>query len=116
MAENIIAFVIFLLVAAVMIIIGVSQVKSKEPVGFYTGEIPPKREQLSDVGLWNKKHGCMWIIYGLAIMGSYIINMFVKTEVIAMIIFCIVIVGALPIMMWYHGWLKKKYFRGEIEK
>lgn len=60
MAENIIGFVVFLGTSLIMIGLGVSQIKSKEPVGFYTGEKPPKREQLSDVEAWNKKHGLMW--------------------------------------------------------
>lgn len=55
MAENMIVLVIFLLVSGVMIGIGISQIKSKEPVGFYTGEIPPRKEQLSDVESWSLK-------------------------------------------------------------
>lgn len=69
MVENIIAFVMFLFVSIIMIIIGVSQIKSKEPVGFYTGEKLPKKEQLLDMEVWNKKHGYMWIVYGFAIIG-----------------------------------------------
>ena len=49
MAGTIISGVIFCIVAMIMLGIGVSQLKSKEPVGFYTGEKPPKAEQLSDV-------------------------------------------------------------------
>jgi hypothetical protein len=49
-----------------MISIGVSQLKSKTPVGFYTGEKPPKAEELTDVSAWNRKHGMMWVLYGVA--------------------------------------------------
>ena len=52
MAGTIISGVIFCIVAMIMIGIGVSQLKSKEPVGFYTGEKPPKVDQLSDVNSW----------------------------------------------------------------
>ena len=91
MAEKIITFVIFLLVSMIFIIIGISQIRSKEPVGFYSGEKPPKTEQLLDMAVWNKKHGYMWIIYGLAIIASFIICLFIKTEVIALtIFFCII--------------------------
>lgn len=53
--------IIILMVASVMISIGVKQRKSKTPVGFYTGEEPPKAEGLTDVTEWNKKHGLLWI-------------------------------------------------------
>ena len=111
MAENIITFVILLYVSIIMIIIGVSQIKSKEPVGFYTGEKPPKKEQLLNMEVWNKKHGYMWIVYGLAIIGSFAICSLVKTETIALIIPFCVIIGAIPIMMLYHCHLKKRYYR-----
>lgn len=111
MAENIISFLIFLLVSLIMLGLGVSQIKSKDPVGFYTGEKPPTHEQLTDVSAWNKKHGLMWIIYGAAIMGSYIICAFVEAEMIALIVFLGVIVGAIPVMMWYHVYLQRKYMK-----
>ena len=111
MAENIIAFVILLLVSMIMIIIGVSQIRSKEPVGFYSGEKPPKKEQLLDMEVWNKKHGCMWIVYGLSIIASFIICSFVKEEIIASIILLCIIIGAFPIMILYHRHLKKMYYR-----
>lgn len=111
MAEKIITFVIFLLVSMIFIIIGILQIRSKEPIGFYTGEKPPKKEQLWDMGVWNKKHGCMWIVYGLSIIASFIICSFVKTEIIATIIMLCVVFGALAIMMLYHRHLKKKYYR-----
>jgi hypothetical protein len=34
-----------------MIGIGVSQLKSRAPVGFYTGEKPPTEEELTDVAV-----------------------------------------------------------------
>lgn len=109
MAENIISFVIFLLISIIMVGLGISQIKSKKPVGFYTGEKPPTKEQLSDWEGWNKKHGMMWILYGAAIMGSYIIFTFIEAEVITLIIFLSVIVGAIPVMMLYHNYLQRKY-------
>ena len=42
MAGTIISGVIVCIVAMIMLEIGVSQLKSKEPVGFYTGEKPRK--------------------------------------------------------------------------
>ena len=63
MAGTIISAVVFGFVALIMLGIGISQLKSKDPVGFYTGEKPPEKERLSDVNAWNKKHGMMWVIY-----------------------------------------------------
>lgn len=58
-AVNIICFAIYFLVALLMISIGVSQLKNQEPVGFYSGEKPPKKDELTDIISWNKKHGAM---------------------------------------------------------
>ena len=49
MAGTIISGVIFCVVALIMFGIGISQLRSKDPVGFYTGVKPPQKEQLSDV-------------------------------------------------------------------
>ena len=62
MIEFIFSFVIYALIALLLIAIGIGQIKSKEPVGFYTHEI------------------------GVTIV-------------------------PLPIAMWYHPRLKKKYYR-----
>ena len=86
MAGTIISGVIFCIVAMIMLGIGVSQLKSKEPVGFYTGENPPKVDQLSDVNSWNKKHGVMWIIYGICIIGSWICSAFIGGDSIYSVI------------------------------
>ena len=59
MAGIIISGVVFGFVALIMFGIGISQLKSKDPVGFYTGEKPPEKERLSDVNAWNKKHGML---------------------------------------------------------
>ncbi|MBQ9766208.1 MAG: hypothetical protein IJW18_08430 [Lachnospiraceae bacterium] len=116
MEEMIIAFVILALVAAVMITIGVCQIRKKEPVGFYSGEKPPKKEQISDVKAWNHKHGIMWLAYGIVMIASYIVAAFIKSEVVAGIILLVVIVGALPIMIVYHERLKRKYYIDVVKK
>lgn len=109
MAEYGIAFVTFLMVSLVMIGLGISQYRSKEPVGFYTGQEPPGREQLSDTKAWNHRHGILWMAYGIAIFAAYIISACIGSD-FALIILGGVVVGALPLMMWYHHHLKKKYF------
>ena len=44
MAGTIISGVIFCVVALIMLGIRIGQLRSKDPVGFYTGEKPPKTE------------------------------------------------------------------------
>ena len=116
MAENIIGFVIFLFVAIVMLAIGISQIRSKDPVGFYTGERPPKKEQLTDVEMWNKKHGILWISYGIVILVSFLSGMLVKDEIIFTVIVLVGILGPLPVMMWRHSCLKKKFLKPKFLK
>jgi len=111
MAGQIIGFVVICMVASIMIGLGIFQIRSKEPTGFYTGEQPPKAEEISDVRAWNRKHGMMWLLYGGAIILGYIISAVIGGELSALFILCGIVIGALPIMMWYHSYLKKKYYR-----
>ncbi len=111
MTEYIFSLVIFAFVSLIMIVIGIAQIKSKSPVGFYTGEKPLKEEQLTDVRVWNKKHGTMWILYGVAIITAYIVCGFMGDSVWTAVVLIGVIVGALPIMMWYHSRLKKEFMK-----
>jgi len=100
-----------LIVAMIMLGIGVSQLKSKEPVGFYTGEKPPKVDQLSDVNSWNKKHGVMWIIYGICIIGSWICSAFIGGDSIYSVIpLCIGTIIPILIMVFLHHKWVKRYF------
>lgn len=113
MAEAIMCFVIYLLVAFVMIGIGVSQLKSRTPVGFYSGEKPFSAEQLSDVVMWNKKHGEMWIIYGIIIIFSGLVGTFLIGADAGWQVISIPMVGGVvaPIiwMIGYHERLICKY-------
>ena len=112
MAGTIISGVIFCIVAIIMLGIGVSQLKSKTPVGFYTGVKPPKAEQLSDINSWNKKHALMWIIYGICIFGSWICSAFIGGDSIYSVIpLCIGTLIPIPVMTVLHHKLVKRYYR-----
>ena len=78
--EDIICLVIYIFVAFFMIGIGVSQLKSKTPAAFYSGEKPFEENELSDVAMWNKKHGMMWIVYGAIIILSGIAGAVIGME------------------------------------
>lgn len=113
MAEAVMCFMIYLLVALIMIGIGVSQLKSKTPVGFYTGEKPFDAKELSDVRMWNKKHGEMWIVYGIIIILSGLAGTFLIGADTAWQLGLAVmgggVVAPLVWMIGYHERLIRKY-------
>lgn len=111
LAEAIIGLSITLFVALIMIGLGVSQLKSKTPVGFYTGEKPPEPGQLSNVAAWNKKHGTMWITYGIVIILFYAVPLFGvgMDSVWFSVLYGTGYILPIPVMMWYHSRLVKTY-------
>lgn len=107
MAGYIIYLVIVCIAALILIGIGISQIKSSEPVGFYSGVKPPKEEQLRDMRAWNKKHGIMWSLYGASmIIAGFagIVSMTCSTIAELVIAF-----GGPIIMIWYHSRLERLY-------
>ena len=111
MAEFIFGFVIYLMVAAIMFGIGISQYRSQKPVGFYSGEKPPLEKELTDVEAWNKKHGKMWIGYGVIIVISYLAGtpFLIQDSVWCVLPMCGGIMIPLPLMIRYHHKLIREY-------
>jgi Na+/H+ antiporter NhaC len=105
----IVSLIIYGFVSLIMIGIGVSQLKSKIPVGFYSGEKPPTAEELTDVSAWNKKHGIMWLIYGVVILLSGFIGFFMGDSVWSVIPFAAGTCFPLIFMILYHSVLVKRY-------
>ena len=111
MAGTIISGVIFCIVAIIILGIGISQLRSQNPVGCYNGEKPPKAEQLSDVRTWNKKHGIMWIIYGICIMCSWICSAFIGgNNIYSVIPLCLGTLFPIPVMAFFHHKFVKMYY------
>ena len=108
-AEIIIGLVIYLIVAAVILGIGISQYRSTKPVAFYSGEKPPKERELSDVFMWNKKHDKMWIWYGIVIMVSYVLSIPLLDSIWCVIPMCGGTILPIPVMIWYHNKLIRMY-------
>lgn len=109
-AETLIGLVISLLVALIMIGIGISQLKSKTPVAFYSGEKPPRPEELSDVDAWNKKHGRIWIIYGIVIILSYLLGVLVGLDTSpGLVLYCSGVIIPIVVMIGYHDRLTRTY-------
>ena len=111
MVEFIFGFVIYLFVAAIMFGLGISQYRSKKPVGFYSGEKPPMESELTDVNAWNKKHGKMWIWYGGIIIISYLLGIpfLMADSVWCVLPLCGGIIVPIPLMIRYHHKLIREY-------
>lgn len=109
--ESIICFVIYLLMALIMIGIGLLQSKSQIPVGFYSGERSPSQEELTDVVSWNKKHGMMWVLYGIIIILSYFVGSIIGDSVWSIIPMGGGVMIPIIFMIRYHNKLKKEYMR-----
>ena len=107
-AENIFGFSIFLLVAIVMMVIGIVQIRKKTPVAFYSGEEPPRAEDLTDVKAWNWKHGLMWLLFGVTILVGYGVGVCMGDEIWSAIPMCGGVILPLPFMVWGHHRLRKR--------
>lgn len=109
--ENIVGLVIYVFVSLFMMAIGIAQLKSQDPVGFHSGEKPPKAEDLTDVHAWNKNHGLMWLIYGIIIFFSYLIGSPFVDSILVIIPMIGGVIVPLPFMIWYHHRLIRKYMK-----
>lgn len=105
----IISLIVYGFVSLIMIGIGITQLKSKTPVGFYSGEEPPKAEELTDVFAWNRKHGMMWVMYGIVIFLSWFISFLVDDSFWSIISLVAGVCFPLVLMIFYHLALVKRY-------
>lgn len=104
--------VIISFVALIMVTIGLCQIfKKDEPVGFYNLIAPPQKEEISNIILWNRKHGMIWIIYGICIEAGFFLGYIMPTEVLEMIFMMGGVVIPLPFMVMRHHRLEKDYKR-----
>ncbi len=109
MFDAILSGVILGACAAIMFGIGLYQLKSKQPVGFYTGETPPDEKELTDVGAWNRKHGMMWILYGVCIAVAWVAGLLIGDSLLILIPFFGCLLLPIPLMILYHYHLVRKY-------
>ena len=109
-AEMIMALGIVSFVAGIMIIIGIVQMTKKdEPVGFYNVIAPPKKEEISDVIQWNKKHGVIWIVYGICIELGFWVGYAMPIGTLEMVFMMGGVIIPLPFMVLRHRSLEKEY-------
>ena len=109
MEQAVISGVILGFCAVLMFAIGICQMKSKKPVGFYTGEKAPDEKELSDVSAWNRKHGAMWLLYGLCIVLAWVIGLFMGDSLTRLVSLLGFLLLPLPFMVLYHHRLMRKY-------
>lgn len=110
--EMIMGLVIISLVALIMIIIGICQfIKKDVPVGFYNLIDPPKKEDITDIIEWNRKHGVIWIIYGICIELGFWLGFVMPTEALEMLFMMGGVVFPLPFMIIRHRSLIKRFQR-----
>ncbi|MDO4555025.1 MAG: hypothetical protein Q4B70_07780 [Lachnospiraceae bacterium] len=107
----IICLVSYIIVGMIMLGIGISQWKSQKPVGFYSGEKPPAEESVTDIEAWNKKHGMMWMIYGIVIFISGMIGGYIGDSVWSLIPLLGGIGIPVIIMILYHNKLRREYLK-----
>ncbi len=112
-AETIICLVIVAISSLPFVILGIFCYRSMEPVGFWSGRKPPKREQITDVKAYNQKHGMMWILYGTGLfLCSLLMILFgERFALVAVILVMAECIGGIFVMVWYHNKLNKKYLK-----
>lgn len=108
---SIIFLLTYIIVAAMMIGNGISQWKSKKPVGFYSGVKPPEEDELSDVAAWNKKHACIWMVYGAVLILSAVAGVLIGDSVWSIIPMCGGPLVPILVMIWYHNKLVRMYMK-----
>ena len=114
-AEIIISSVILLISTAPIIMIGIVQYRSKDPVGFWSGKKPPKKEQITDVKTYNQKHGHMWISLGVGFILCFICGL-PFGGVAAGYLWMIEMIGGIFAMIVYHEKMDRMYYKKDGEK
>lgn len=111
-AELIMALVIMSVCALIMVGIGISQMRKKDvPVGFYNLVSPPEKEEISDIRAWNRKHGIIWIFYGVCIELGFWLGVILPAEWMEIVFSMGGVLLPLPFMVFRHRSLVKKYWR-----
>ena len=98
-------------VAFIMIGIGIYQLKSDKPVGFYSGVEPPKPEELTDVRGWNVRHGAMWVIYGGVIIVTSVFAALFLSGLWCPLLMTGGVMLPIPALVLYHLYLEKRYLK-----
>lgn len=67
MTEGIMAFILWVCVSLIFIVIGIYDLRAKEVVGFWANaKKPPVKEE--DLKAYNRAVGVLWIVYAIVLM------------------------------------------------
>lgn len=110
-AEMWITFAIFAYVAMMFVVLGIVQLRSKKPVGFWSGEKPPAPSEVTDMRAYNRAHGWMWIGYAIAMILSFLIGILIDNGWLMAILVCGASIGGAGVMIAVHQHLYHKYVR-----
>ena len=111
MGEFITSLFIHFAIGIIMIIIGISKMKKQEPIRFYHREKPLRYDEVTDVKAYNKKHGMMWIIFGVVIILFEIIGMIMKYSVYFFFIVILTAIAGIILTMKYHQKINNEYVK-----
>lgn len=108
----IITAITFFITATILLGLGIHCLRSKTPVPFYTGETPPRQEQVRNVAAWNRKHGLLWIGYAAAVLLGYGGMALMGDTLWALIPFACGLLGPMPAAIALHShWMKTDLVR-----
>ena len=94
---------------------GLTFTNREKPVGVYNVIDPPKKEEISDIIQWNKKHGIIWIVYGICIELGFWIGYVMPSEEPEIFFMIGGIVIPLPFMCLRHHKLEKVYRINQLD-
>lgn len=113
--ETVFSSVIMIVCIAPVIILGIVQYRSKEPVGFWSGKKPPKKEEITDIRAYNRKHGLMWILLGVGFILCFVCGLFWGGDVAGYL--CMIeVIGGILVMIAWHEKLDRIYLKKDGEK
>ncbi len=110
-AEMWITFAILAYVAMMFVVLGIVQLHSKKPVGFWSGEKPPAPSEVTDMRAYNRAHGWMWIGYAVAMILSFLIGVMLDNGLWITILLGVTSIGGACVMIVVHQHLYRKYVR-----
>lgn len=65
--------------------------------------------EISDIKMWNRKHGTMWIIYGIIIILAWGCGFMIGDSILLLFPMVIGLIFPVIVMIWYHRKLIKIY-------
>lgn len=110
-------YILYIFVIVLFLTIGIYQYNQKEfPVSFNTGETPMRREDVSDVVAYNRKHGILWISFSMLLAIGFILGTILNDPIWFSIITIVCMLGGIGSIFLCHRWLVNKYCLKEITK